>query len=313
MAQNGQQDALQPGRMIKRKVHKSVHRMPYIKSRRPSSVVHRRSCIVLRPLTVFCILTSVLLIITTGCATSHNSPKESGLMESDGNPAENSDESFTDEEFDLLEEELEEQVVQIKVADPLEPVNRLMFGFNDVLYFWIFKPVVGTYKAVVPQPVRLGVRNFFQNVSTPVRYVNCLLQGKGPQAGTELHRLWVNTTEGILGFGDPAKDRYGLEPTYEDLGQTLGVHGMEDGLYIVWPFLGPSTLRDSLGRVGDAFLNPVRYVEPCGVSVGLSATRGINEGSFHIGEYEEFKASSLEPYIAMREGYIQYRQESIEK
>ena len=92
MAQNGQQDALQPGRMIKRKVHKSVHRMPYIKSRRPSSVVHRRSCIVLRPLTVFCILTSVLLIITTGCATSHNAPKEPGLMESDGNPTENSDE-----------------------------------------------------------------------------------------------------------------------------------------------------------------------------------------------------------------------------
>ena len=253
----------------------------------------------------------ILLIITAGCATSQNSPNEPDLIESDGALSESSEDTFTDEEFDLLEEELDEQ--EVKVPDPLEPVNRLMFGFNDVLYFWIFEPVAGTYKAVVPQPVRLGVRNFFQNVSTPARYVNCLLQGKGPQAGTELHRLWVNTTEGILGFGDPAKDRYGLEPTYEDLGQTLAVHGMEDGFYIVWPLLGPSTLRDSLGRVGDAFLNPVRYVEPCGVSVGLSATRGINEGSFHVGEYEEFKASSLEPYIAMREGYIQYRHESIQK
>ena len=253
----------------------------------------------------------ILLIITAGCATSQNSPNEPDLIESDGALSESSEDTFTDEEFDLLEEELDEQ--EVKVPDPLEPVNRLMFGFNDVLYFWIFEPVAGTYKAVVPQPVRLGVRNFFQNVSTPARYVNCLLQGKGPQAGTELHRLWVNTTEGILGFGDPAKDRYGLEPTYEDLGQTLAVHGMEDGFYIVWPLLGPSTLRDSLGRVGDAFLNPVRYVEPCGVSVGLSATRGINEGSLHVGEYEEFKASSLEPYIAMREGYIQYRHESIQK
>lgn len=299
--------------MLKSKVHKLVHRMPCIKYHRQSSVAHRLSYIVRRPFTVFCLLFSVLLIITAGCATSQNSPKEPGLIESDAAASDNSEDSFTDEEFDLLEEELEEQEVQIKIADPIEPVNRLMFGFNDVLYFWIFKPVAGTYKAVVPQPVRLGVRNFFQNVSTPARYVNCLLQGKGEAAGTELHRLWVNTTEGILGFGDPAKDRYDLQPTFEDLGQTLAVHGMEDGFYIVWPLMGPSTLRDSLGRVGDAFLNPVRYVEPCGVSVGLSAARGINEGSFHVGEYEEFKAASLEPYIAMREGYIQYRQESIKK
>ena len=255
----------------------------------------------------------ILLIITTGCASSHNSAQQSDIMDSVGGAGSNNDASFNDDEFDLLEEELEEQEVKIQIADPLESVNRLMFGFNDVLYFWIFKPVAETCKAVVPQPVRLGIRNFFQNVTTPVRYVNCLLQGKGEAAGTELHRLWVNTTEGILGFGDPAKDRYGLEPTFEDLGQTLAVHGMDDGFYIVWPFMGPSTLRDSLGMAGDAFLNPVRYVQPCGVSIGLSATRGINEGSFHVGEYEEFKAASLEPYIAMREGYIQYRQESVKK
>jgi phospholipid-binding lipoprotein MlaA len=288
--------------MATKEVDKLVQKVPCIKS-------HRR---VRRTLTVFCLLTSVLLIITTGCATSQNSMREPGLIESDGDAASNdSDATFTDEEFDLLEEELDEQ--EVKIPDPLEPVNRLMFGFNDVLYFWIFKPVAETCKAVVPEPVRLGVRNFFQNVATPVRYFNCLLQGKGQAAGTELHRLWVNTTEGILGFGDPAKDRYGLEPTFEDLGQTLAVHGMDSGFYIVWPFMGPSTVRDSLGKAGDAFLNPVRYVQPCGVSVGLSATRGINESSFHVGEYEEFKAASLEPYIAMREGYIQYRQESIGK
>ncbi len=88
---------------------------------------------------------------------------------------------------------------------------------------------------------------------------------------------------------------------------------MDNGFYIVWPFLGPSTVRDSLGRLGDAFLNPVRYVEPWETSVIISATRGINESSFHIGEYEEFKAASLEPYISMRQTYIQYRDESIKK
>jgi phospholipid-binding lipoprotein MlaA len=255
----------------------------------------------------------VLLVITTGCATSDNSPSagaangHGGLIGSGGA----AEESFTDEEFDLLEEELDDQ--EIKVDDPLEGINRLMFGFNDVLYYWILKPCIETCKAVVPEPGRIGIRNFFQNVSTPVRYVNCLLQGKGPAADVELRRFLVNTTVGVLGFGDPARDQYGLDPTWEDLGQTLGVHGMDSGFYIVWPFLGPSTVRDSLGMVGDAFLNPVRYVDPWEASVIISATRGINEGSFHVGEYEEFKSASLEPYIVMRETYIQYRDESINK
>jgi phospholipid-binding lipoprotein MlaA len=292
--------------MTKINIYKLVKKFSYNKFRRPSYV--------------FCLLISVaLLIVTTGCATSNNSPSadnltgtpangQGGLL---GSGSEASDDSFTDEEFDLLEEELDEQ--EVKVDDPLEGINRLMFGLNDVLYFWIFEPVAGTYKAVAPEPARLGIRNFFQNVSTPVRYVNCLLQGKGQAADVELRRFLVNTTVGVLGFGDPARDQYGLDPTWEDLGQTLGAWGMDSGFYIVWPLLGPSTVRDSLGRVGDAFLNPVRYVRPCETSLIISGTRIVNEGSFHVGEYEEFKAASLEPYISMRQTYIQYREESIKK
>jgi len=229
-------------------------------------------------------------------------------IESDPNSL---DEAFADNEFDLLEEEYVEQ--RVEVADPLEPFNRLMFGVNDALYFWIVKPVVGTYKAVVPEPARTGVRNFFQNLTTPVRYVNCLLQGKGDGADTELRRFLVNTTEGILGFGDPARDKYELQAVQEDLGQTLAVHGIDQGFYIVWPFFGPSNVRDSLGMVGDMFLNPVRYVEPTETSIYISAGKGINEGSFHIGEYEDFKSAALEPYIAMREAYIQYRNNKIQE
>jgi len=260
----------------------------------------------------------VLTVLIAGCASSNNNAKFStnqqntlndpNNIESDPNSL---DEAFADEDFDLLEEELDEQVVE--VADPLEPLNRLMFGVNDVLYFWVVKPVVGTYKAVVPEPARTGVRNFFHNLTTPIRYVNCLLQGKGDSADTELRRFLVNTTEGILGFGDPARDKYELQPVQEDLGQTLAVHGIDDGFYIVWPFFGPSNVRDSLGMVGDAFLNPVRYVEPTETSIYISAGRGINEGSFHIGEYEDFKAAALEPYIAMREAYIQYRNKKIQE
>jgi phospholipid-binding lipoprotein MlaA len=258
----------------------------------------------------------ILVVLTAGCAVSDksqsannfagNSPNgQGGLI---GGAAE---ESFTDEEFDLLEEELDEG--QVEIDDPLEGFNRLMFGLNDTLYFWIFKPVAQTYKGVVPEPGRIGIRNFFQNVSTPVRYVNCLLQGKGPAADIELRRFLVNTTVGVLGFGDPARDQYGLEPTWEDMGQTLGVYGMDSGFYIVWPFLGPSTVRDSLGMVGDVFLNPVRYVRPRETSIIISATRGINQSSFHIEAYEDFKAAFLEPYVAMRQAYVQNREESIKK
>jgi len=260
----------------------------------------------------------LLTVLIAGCASSNNNAKFStnkqntlnnpNNIESDPNSL---DEAFADEDFDLLEDELDEQIVEL--ADPLEPLNRLMFNANDTLYFWVFKPCAQTYKAVVPGPARTGVRNFFHNLTTPVRYVNCLLQGKGDSADTELRRFLVNTTVGVLGFGDPARDQYGLEPAEEDLGQTLAAHGIDQGFYIVWPLLGPSTVRDSLGMAGDAFLNPVRYVEPWETSIYISAGKGINEGSFHVGEYEEFKSASLEPYVAMREAYIQYRNKKIQE
>ncbi len=269
---------------------------------RGSDTIFKRKGMKLQALSIV-----VLAIITAGCAVSEKnpSPNYSTL------PSNNSAELTDDEEFDLLEDELDEQIVEID--DPLEPWNRLMFNVNDTLYFWVFKPCAQTYKAVVPEPARTGVRNFFHNVTTPVRYVNCLLQGKGDSADTELHRFLVNTTVGILGFGDPARDQYGLEPIEEDLGQTLGIHGLDQGFYIVWPLLGPSTVRDSLGMAGDAFLNPVCYVEPWETSVYISAGKGINEGSFHIGEYEDFKSAALEPYVAMREAYIQYRNKKIQE
>ena len=261
----------------------------------------------------------ILTVLIAGCASSNNNAKFStnrqntlnnqNNIESDPNSL---DETFADDEFDLLlEEEFAEQIVEI--ADPLEPINRLMFGVNDVLYFWVAKPCAQVFKATIPEPARIGIRNFFQNLSTPVRYVNCLLQGKGDSADIELRRFLVNSTVGVLGFGDPARDKYELEPIEEDLGQTLATYGMDQGFYIVWPLLGPSNLRDSTGMLGDMFLNPVRYVEPWETSVGISAVRITNEGSFHIGEYEDFKAASLEPYIAMRQAYIQYRNKQIQE
>jgi phospholipid-binding lipoprotein MlaA len=219
--------------------------------------------------------------------------------------AESEDVNSSDTEFDEFEEEYAEKMV--KVADPLEGLNRVMFGLNDVLYFWAAKPVMQTWEGIVPRPARIGIRNFFSNLTTPIRLVNCLLQGKGKQAKTELDRFLINTTAGVLGFGDHAKDEHGLKPAEEDLGQTLAVHGLKNGFYIFLPLLGPSTLRDLTGMVGDLFLNPVFYLESTEAAIAISAGKNVNEGSFHIGEYETFKAAAVDPYVAMRRAYIQYR------
>jgi phospholipid-binding lipoprotein MlaA len=110
----------------------------------------------------------------------------------------------------------------------------------------------------------------------------------------------------VLGFGDPAHDRWHLNPANRDLGQTLGVYGFSDGFYIVWPVFGPSTLRDSVGIVGDMFLNPVEYVKPTEVSIGISVVDATNDGTFHIEKYDAFETAA-DPYAAVRDAYFQDR------
>jgi len=213
--------------------------------------------------------------------------------------------SAQDDDFDLFEEGIQEQLVEVK--DPLEGLNRVVFKFNDMVYTVLLEPLAKTYEGIVSEPVRVGVDNFFENLTTPARYVNCLLQGKGQGADIELRRFWINSTQGILGFGNPARDKYGLEPVREDLGQTLAVWGLGDGFYLVLPILGPSTLRDSAGMVGDYFLNPVSWVHPSEVRYGVTGLRHVNKGSFHIGEYKALVGDAVDPYILVRQSYAQYR------
>jgi phospholipid-binding lipoprotein MlaA len=216
-----------------------------------------------------------------------------------------------DEFLNEFESEFEEKAVT--VADPLSFWNRAMFHFNDKLYFWFLKPVAKGYKVVIPGVIRTGVRNFFSNIFTPIRLTSCVLQGKVKAGGTELTRFLVNSTVGVLGFGDPARKYLNLDISDEDLGQTLGVYGIGNGFYLVWPFLGPSTLRDSVGMVGDRFLNPITYVKPVEASVAIWSYDKINETSLHIGDYESIKEAAIEPYEAFRDAYIQYRNNKVKQ
>jgi len=223
------------------------------------------------------------------------------------------DKDFSDDEPDFLSENTEEEKKEetISIADPLYYWNKGMFHFNDKLYFWILKPVSEAYKAVVPRQIRSGLHNFFYNIEMPVRFVNCLLQGKFEAAGDEFAGFVVNSTEGILGFDNPAKNYPELQRGVEDFGQTLGSYGIGEGIYIVWPLLGPSTLRDTIGMAGDSFLKPVSYIEPAELSMGVAGLRTINATSFRIGDYETLKEASLEPYDAFRNAYIQNRQKKV--
>jgi phospholipid-binding lipoprotein MlaA len=213
------------------------------------------------------------------------------------------------DEFDALEDEGS----MYTVADPLEPFNRAMFALNDKLYFWVLKPVAKGYRTVTPQPVRSGISNFFHNLLAPVRLVNNILQGKGQAAEAELAKFLYNSTVGVLGFGNPAKKHPALNPDPEDLGQTLGSYGIGDGFYVVWPVLGASTLRDTVGDVADGFLNPVSYVDPFEAYLTLQGLDTVNTLSFRIGDYETLKKAALDPYQALRNAYTQLRQSKIKK
>jgi len=221
------------------------------------------------------------------------------------------EEDSSDDSLEFFGEDAKEEVVQ--VADPLSPWNRAMFHFNDKLYFWLLKPLSRGYKAVIPTPVRSGVKNFFHNLTMPIRMVSCLLQGKGRAASAELSRFLINSTVGVLGFGNPARRWPELDPSEEDLGQTLGSYGIGNGFYIVWPILGPSTIRDSFGMVGDWFLNPVSYVDSTKAYLEIRAVETVNETSFKIGDYESLKEAAIDPYVALRNAYIQHRKKKVEE
>ncbi len=197
------------------------------------------------------------------------------------------------------------------IADPLELLNRVFFSFNDKLYFWALKPVATAYGFIVPEWGRTRVRNVFDNIQAPIRLVNALLQLKMPKFGAEFAKFVLNSTVGIGGLFDIAARHPELKTSEEDLGQTFGSYGVGEGFYLVLPFLGPSSLRDTAGKVGDSFLDPIGYITPLRDAVAVRAFDRVNDTSFQIGNYEDIKESAVDPYLAIRDMYKQYRRNKV--
>jgi len=193
------------------------------------------------------------------------------------------------------------------VSDPLEPWNRSMFTFNDKLYFWVLKPTIKGYNWVVPEAARKSVRNFFLNLEMPTRFVSSLFQAQIQSMSIELARFTINSTIGVAGFFDVAKSTFHIEPQTKDIGQTLGKYGVGEGLYFVWPFIGPSTARDTSGAIVELFLTPWRIVNPAVAAATIGTYDYFNRASIDAIEYEELIYSSVEPYAALKNSYIQYR------
>lgn len=194
--------------------------------------------------------------------------------------------------------------------DPIEGFNRAMFGFNEGLDKVIIKPVATGYEAVLPDPIQTGVANFFSNIADLMIGVNNLLQGKPAQAASDAGRVLVNTTVGFLGLIDVASS-LGLEKHEEDFGQTFGRWGVGDGAYVVLPFFGPRTARDTVGLVFDVATDPVAHVDHVPTRNVLLATRVISDRAELLKADKIIEEAALDKYSYVRDAYLQRRQSLI--
>jgi len=219
------------------------------------------------------------------------------------------------DDFEEGEEVPEEESASI--ADPLQPWNRMWHHFNDKAYFWMFKPMAQGYRIVVPEGFRISFSNFYTNATAPVRIFNSLFQLKIEYFFKEFARFLINTTVGFVGFRDCAKDCFGIKTHDEDFGQTLGHYGVGHGIYLVWPMLGPSSVRDTIGKGADSVLSFTGILSPVDLEVpvwvGLKTHEIVNDISLRIGDYERLKEAAIDPYIAIRDGYAQRRKKAVQE
>ena len=197
--------------------------------------------------------------------------------------------------------------------DPLEPMNRAVFEFNDGVDKVVIKPVAQAYRAVLPQPVRTGVLNFFSNLQDPWIGVNNLIQGKPEEAFSDLFRFVTNTTFGLGGVLDVASDM-GMDKHNEDFGQTLGVWGFPSGDYLVLPLLGPSSVRDGLGLIVDGYgYGPwwaTRAIDPPHRVAWRNSLTGLDIVALRARLLDTegiFEAAALDRYSFLRDAYLQRR------
>jgi phospholipid-binding lipoprotein MlaA len=194
--------------------------------------------------------------------------------------------------------------------DPLQSINRPIFSVNDTLDRWLLNPVATGWDRITPRTVPRHFEQFFDNVRTPGWALNDLLQGEVKQSGVEISRFLLNSTAGIAGLFDPAHHFLALEGRPEDFGQTLGVWGTPPGAYLMLPVLGPSGVRELAALPVDFALDPISWL-PWGWRIGANTAYQINRRSLRLEETANARASALDLYSSLRDGYRQLRRNQI--
>lgn len=201
-----------------------------------------------------------------------------------------------------------------EINDPLEPFNRAMFELNRGLDTLILRPAATLYRGLIPPPIRDLVSNFLNNLKTPVVLLNDILQGESDRAMNTLSRFAINTTVGVLGFGDPATDM-GFPDHSEDFGQTLATWGVNDGPYLVLPIIGPSNPRDAVGKVVDVLTDPVWHysqnVDKEYIPNQRMAAELVDFRARNMEAIDDMEKTSLDYYAAVRSLYRQVRADEI--
>lgn len=204
-------------------------------------------------------------------------------------------------------------IASTDLADPIEPFNRLMFAINDGLDIILIRPIAFVYKAVLPEVLRRAIGNFLSNIATPITLTNDLLQGEWDRAETTFVRFLINSTAGVGGLHDVASEA-GYPQHYEDFGQTLAVHGLPSGPYIVLPIIGPATPRHIVGRVADIFVNPWTYLlwdESYFVSIIPTAVEFVNTRADNLEALDAIKNTTSDYYGSIKSIYWQNRKSEI--
>ena len=197
--------------------------------------------------------------------------------------------------------------------DPWESFNEKTFWFNRQVDRFVLKPVAKVYNAALPDLIRGGIANMFDNLDVTRRLVNNILQLRFDGAGRELARFVINSTIGIAGFFDVARTALDIAQSDRDTGQTLGIYGIGNGPYLVLPLLPPLTVRDFFGFVADQAMYPLDYFIPIGAIIGMTGTETISDRAATIDRFEGIEDTVVDLYGSVRNVYFQRRAADLKK
>ena len=219
------------------------------------------------------------------------------------------------EEYEDMEDPFAGNEKDIPVlSDPFEGYNRWMFGVNEAMYDNAVEPFVRGYRDIVHEDLRIGIRNMYNNVLFPVKFLSCVLQLKFKESGRVLARTVINTAFGFGGYADVAGEEYGISDVNEDFDQALGSLGIPTGPYLVLPFFGPATTRNMLGRTVDTLMSPGALLSASfGQNVIINAEDNVNQISFIIDDKKQLEDSALDEYESVRDFYHQFRHGLLKK